>query len=740
MKVKQGIVGLFLILIMAVTVVADPCYERVRIERSGDMLEMNEYLGDVVETMDAADADALDSYMLVSGLTNTSVNQYIRFLWGPGFHDRSYARVVYHEDDDDLVGDRLLFEDGREAFRYEIEFEEGLTADFAGHTGTELNFATLNILAEEFAIVRSDISGGRVDLEMMSSAHTTTMMEGETMMIEIDGVDREVTVLIIGESIHTPGLTVAKIRVDGEISKELESWDSEVYAGGLHLFTTDVTEDPAGDTVTFSLGEGYVHFNDADPADPWDGYVEVNDEAIEDAEVNIDYTLVGTVLRIHSIQYTLSTDGRLGDEVYMQAGDAYSSWLDEPEGMLSERWDIEYDGFVGNYSDVSIYPDGDFRYRLSFTNTQGVEYDIPFVHVTDGEFRYGTSNPPSGSTTYPDGTVVLHEAPDDVLFFGMTDDIMDYDSYSKEDDYVVLTHRGTYDVTRIVQPKYLEPDWSMPTTGMAHFYDVGTGTWIVARYDGLTDRTPGTGHINVGGYSFDFWLTRTGSVGKERTRVLFDVDDDGLPGGEAQIVVNGGGLLDLGDQPAGYNNAIPGSMIDLTLTTAREMFSEMPADDEVVHVTVIGDPALGVDLTYSRDDSIGLRRNTPDAEPGIIRGMTNYGVLVEQSEVTDPSRLTMSYPLAQVFPEVFVVFEEECAAVPMCHLFVTPTSGTAPLLTAFDCTVAGGDAPYDFLVSSEFDASAMSHGTMVFNTSGVFDITCTVVDVDGDVCSDVVSV
>ncbi|MBI4737980.1 S-layer protein [Candidatus Woesearchaeota archaeon] len=81
--------------------------DSVKFSRSGDVLEINEWLGTAVETFDGSDSTSLKSFKVSNDKGSTDVNQFLRWKWGTSGTQQSNASVVYSEDDNDNVGDFL---------------------------------------------------------------------------------------------------------------------------------------------------------------------------------------------------------------------------------------------------------------------------------------------------------------------------------------------------------------------------------------------------------------------------------------------------------------------------------------------------------------------------------------------------------------------------------------------------------------------------------------------------------
>jgi hypothetical protein len=642
--------------------------DSVKIQRSGDVLELREWLGGVTETLDSSDAEALKSFTVSNDKGTTDVNQYLRLNWGLADgndkttepDDASVARVTYTKDDDDNVGDFLHFEDGEEAFQYELEFVEGFESDVDADTNDldDLEDETLHILGEDFAVTATDFStAGRITLDLMGGAIHDTIEEGETKTYTLKGKEYEVTALIVSDSSVAASAGKVKLKVNGEVTKALDEGDTEILNDGTTLGIREVLPNEAGETaggdiLEFYLGAFKIRFQDATGgSDSFDGTVEVNEENIEDADLSIAFTNISREeVRISKISYRLFTDGVSGDEPYLAPGQGFREKIDEPEGMLSDAWDFRYEGLSDpGVSEVRIKSSGDDEYRLTFTNTQGVEYsNVRLMYVNSTHSMYGDD--------------------DDALVFYQTATPLNNESYTiKKNDYMVLAHNGDTDtgVTRVLRLDSVDT-----SNNLIQLTDVGTGGSINAQYTGTlatcVDGTAGvTGDINIGGYTFDFWACNTSTSGKGQVQMLVDLNDDGTAGGEALVVVNGGGMIDLGTQgddvypPLLPDGATAVASVTLNFTTDNNNFDEAPGTDETFFVDLNHSSSHEVDLDVTSDATIGLSFNSPEDNDDLNIGLTDYGVLIkEMNEDNDPDSLTIEYPQAQLLPQAFVTFDK----------------------------------------------------------------------------------
>jgi hypothetical protein len=634
--------------------------DSVKIQRAGDVLEFNEYIGNVTETLDSSDAEALKSFTVSNDKGTTDVKQYLRFNWGAATStaDMAVAKVLYSKDDDDNVGDFLWYKDSEEAFKYELEFEEGFESDISGTSNNsldDLEDETFHILGEDFNVVHSQLSSSqKLTLELMGGAIHDTIEEGETKTYTLSGKEYEVTALIISDWAGASGNAKVKMKINGEVTKELQEGDTEILNDGTSLGIREVLPNEAGETaggdiLEFYLGAFKIKFEDTNTgAATTDGVVEINEENIEDAEVNMAFTVnsAGDEVRINKITYWLFVDGVSGDEPYIADDEGLREKLDEPEGMLADAWDVKYEGLSDpGVTEVKLKASGDDEYRLSFTNTQGVDYS---------NVRYLYTNASSVMTFGDD---------DDNFVFDMTVSAMDATNVTnctiKKNDYFMVSHNGNTDtgVTRILRFDSVDE-----SNSLVQLTDVGTGGNMNAQYTSLNGTTTGD-TINVGGYSFDFAVWNGYGSGKEEYRLCVDLDDDNALTGnhKSYVVVEGGGILDLAANYTvlGYRPDIGGAL-QLNVTTDNNNFDEAPTFDE--QLTIVVTPSTSkaeLDLETSDQSAIGYKKNSHEDNDDISTGMTNYGVFVKEvNEDNDPDTLTIEYPQAQLLPQVFVTFDK----------------------------------------------------------------------------------
>jgi len=196
------------------------------------------------------------------------------------------------------------------------------------------------------------------------------------------------------------------------------------------------------------------------------------------------------------------------------------------------------------------------------------------------------------------------------------------------------------------------------------FTDIGNGASLTSSTAGALpicgDLGGGAyGSVPRGGRAFDFeacWHTDAGVPA-----LLFDLDDDGSLGGEAQFVLEDGAVLDLGRQDADSYRptaAAPGSGIEMTLTTDE---TPGPGVDEIVFIYV-GADASGTMIEARPLFSDGPRMYRHEAPvEHLSTGMTAYGTLVRVEDgAGSPPSMEIWHPDEQVLPGVSIVFYDQC--------------------------------------------------------------------------------
>ncbi len=635
-----------------------------------DNLEINEQLSSVEQTLTDADLPTLlKSGTLSNSKGSTKYNQYLRFF-GPGNKTGASAdrngTIVYRQNDDDHVADYLYFKDGDGIFEWEIEFTETLESDIDSNKDLDdIEDMDLPILGVPFSVVTSDVKGNVIELELMGGSAAGVLGHGETASYELNGKTYTITPQIFSSTSEV----IFSGDIDGTsfTTKTLKDGETLTLSDGTTLGVSDLltsSKETVADTVKFFLGAGKVKLKDnAYNVTSWaagSSSVEINEENIEDGRVNIVASNISGGIALSSVRYRLLSDAKRGD-AYVPAGGKVRDILDEPQGLLHEKWDITYKGLTDpGKSTVKFDSSGDDAYTLSFENREGKTYKVDFLD-NSSVLKYGDD--------------------DDDLEFIEAGSLAGRQNYtvSRNDFFVLTDQNNEKGFTRIY--KYDSIDTS---NKLVTFSDLSGGS-VDRSYTGtpVNSTSAANGELIVSGKAFKFYV-----AGAPDYNLSLDLNGDGtVNGGEANVVVKGGGVLDLGaysplnGTKAAKSNAILQinktntlNRVDVKLSTLSSEFDESPANNEIAHIefqstAIAGNKEMDANLVnYSRSGGAGTEANKLLRTPFKIREkegssntrwtLTDYGVTIREEDPTsDPGTVEISYPLKQRYAQVFVVGE-----------------------------------------------------------------------------------
>ncbi len=659
--------------------------DAVEVGSTSDLMEINEWIGNVRETLTEVDLLMLKGGQIITDEGSTEYNQYLRFMTdaqnATGTTNPS-AAVIFAKDERDRVGHYLFWDSGDILFEWELEFEEGLESEVEA-TGTDLNVGPFDLvdlededifmLGQPFVVVDTDLTGNSTNhfdmtIDFMGGAVSAILGENDKETYVVDGKEYEVEVLVISET-SAGGEGSVKFRINGEITDELTDGETDVLADGTQIGIRDILatgKDIQKSIVQFYIGAYKVSFYDTNVDLICGGTIgaEVNEENIEDAQVCIrgaQTNPVGTVpstFEVSSVKYNLTADAVLGD-MYIAPGTGVREQLDEPEGMLTPFWDIKYEGLMDTgVTIVRLDAAGDDSYGLEFTNQEGIFYDVPYTTNEGGIWKWGDA--------------------DDDLWFTETNATAPADDYNIGDDdfFVVSNCRTNADQTYI----RMAPDATDDNTCFSHvlrydnidtsnniltFTDLGVGTREVS-YDATTLLA----NLIVAGTTYNAYV----KTDTAKSNISVDLNGDGVfgCGNESYIGIQGEGILDLGVQNVTSNSSdcfviSIASNVTMQLITFANEFDEA-ANDEILNFSIQtrDNNEIGiVSANIGRMDSAhgnffgtnGMGLLDLEENEDLEQGLSSYGVFVElfnPSTSDQAEDLTVEYPLSQRGARVFV--------------------------------------------------------------------------------------
>src|SRR3989338_7247764 len=677
--------------------------DSVKIGDSSDLLEIEERLGNVKETVTEFDLNALRGGLISTDEGTTDYNQYLRFKDTGTNSFATGGRVLFKEDEDDEVGDFLFFQDGNVMFEYVLEFEEGIESTIEAGTCDMLDLEDeiLTILGEEFSVVDTSVgtgagitsggstscNGNKVTLQLIGGAILDTLEEGETKTYTYNGKDYQVNVLIVADNAAGGDGTV-KFRINGFVTDELA--DGE----------TDILSDSSG--------------------------VEVNQENIEDAQVNILGSIISgtsnTQFELQTIKYRLQSDSPKGD-VYIKPGQGLREYLDEPEGMLTPNWDIRYEGLEDTgVSIIKFDAGGDDSYNLRFTNKEGIDYNVPVADNSNDDSNGFQMGDEDDDLIHCEGHNATDFLIDENDFFVLTDDndetgythIMSFESVDTANREVTFTDEGigNREVTYEAAVATEVGSGSLIVGGNSFGFRVGPGTAANLSFDLDNDGNIEGDEafiIAQGGLIMDIWDNRSISVsaggvgtgsglnesivphpfrdtdGLNSTCWEFGIDGTGNHVTQGQQELSGSQLSNSAGFSGGvyfYNGTFTGitGNFNISLTTLNSQFDENGPNngdvdgdgetdthsgattirtDEVVMVSIlsVATNELNLDVVQVFDTNVNVNFESLD-EVDLKQALTLYGVFMEltdNNEVNKAEELTVEYPLTQRGAQVFVV-------------------------------------------------------------------------------------
>ncbi len=577
-------------------------FQYFKFQKQNDRLALNELLGGVVPVVGGNDMDMLRSGIAIQGNgRRVTYNQQLLFGQDTG----STGKVVFDKNRDLIVDDYLWFDNNYKMFTYKLSFVNELVGirNFDGKindtTGT-----TFSALGDTFYIAKAIENSNTVNLKLTDGMNID-FDEGQTRTVTTGGVDYEITCVFVSQ-------TSAKFIVNGEVTGELFEGDTDYLSSRIPITVLKVTEpNPPQGHARVAFGKQVVVLVDVNFLDDqfYEGY-SVNGDIIEEAMVQIIGHKAGNQVFISSVSYYLKANARVGADVFVPADGFLSQQIDWPAGILGGLWDIQYRAPDNVQSTpISLDPAGDDAYYLTFKNSVDRWYHVPFID-TSGQFKYGDD---SSSLWFQESQ--NYQTPQ-----------------VNENDKFVLTAAGDTSVLRF--------DSVDTYNQKVLFTDLAGGT-KEASYQG----SPWSGDLVIGGETFKFYV-----YGNEQEGYMLSMDLDGnglIYGAEVNIVVKGGGKIDLGTNGNGFITTSP---FNLVLNTSRLKIEES-VRDELINIQFT-DMGSTVELALFSQLEVSLKTGN-NVPPNRAWGLSQYGVFVDLY-IPQPAALNMTYPATQKFYNAYI--------------------------------------------------------------------------------------
>ncbi|MBI2564631.1 hypothetical protein HYV79_01425 [Candidatus Woesearchaeota archaeon] len=638
-----------------------------------DLLEIDETLGAVRDTFSEFDLDVLKGGSLSTQRGVTKYNQYLQF---PKLSTYSSNRVVFSEDQNQNVGDFLFFRDNNEVVTWVLQFEEGLTSDLDTNGQlTDLDDRHLNVLGTDFTVVGTLVKGnstnpGRAELLLLGGPAYLTLGEGDKQTVSLDGKEHTVEVVVISETNNE-----VILKVDGQTLPRMKVGELEPSSDGTLVGVEDIV--PTGKDTQSSLVGVYLGAKKMRLLDnQWNDSsftvagLEVNNEVVESDDVLISLAADGaqdvvqsqrnllTRAKIERVAVNISADGLVGD-VYVPAGHSLSEYLDEPEALVVNSWDLRYEGLGDTgTTTLKVQSSGRGEYNMRCVNQEGLEYTFPLATVdppTTGLFAGDFVSNENRELVWQecshsvanrnvavrdffiltnlDGSELVRSGPVDQHCFRST--CNDDSAFSAVYEYV------SYDATNKVMK------WQDLAAGTLQFVLGSTATNV--------------GRAVSHGTTFQV----NGDEATLDTNISIDMDGDGTlcDSNSVPLLCEGGLIVNFCSNTTsngitGTANALTNNALNMTLQVCNDNFDTAPGSaNTTILLSVREASAANNIIGLARGDVLNVSLKNLRNEPEIFQALTKYGQLVELFDPATsdvPEELTVVHPLSQRGAQVFL--------------------------------------------------------------------------------------
>ncbi|MBI4440661.1 hypothetical protein HY639_00695 [Candidatus Woesearchaeota archaeon] len=563
-------------------------------------------LGSRKQVLSENDLKAL-STTKVSGPNGLIEMKYLLRFGGDADDAIESGKLAYEKNRANKVADYLKFTQGDDLFEYVIDFARGFESRISTDNRLDdMVGVRMSFFGTPYTIVaaQTDPDKKGVSLKLLRGSDSALLVEGSSQTFMRGDKEYEVEATLVDSRNNK-----ARLTVNGKSSPDLRIGDLFKVDDALSLAVKDILNDEEDDRVELFIGAGQVELTDNDAGNnQFERNVRVDDISLDRGRVMIRATSRGGLMHIDLLKYRADAKGTEND-VYVPVGEDVRNHLLEPESLLAPNWGLVYDGFAKQKtSTVELRHRNARNYELSFTNTQGKSYTVPFMDSTN-TFRFGDDSRSLVFTEDSAGNIA-------------------------RDDYFVLTDSNSEKgLTYVYQLLSLDRD-----NKKVQIKDLA-GVTRDATYD-IDGNGAGAGSFSFSGKTFNFAVPANG------TKIGVDLNGNGNVGTDKVIIVTEGGLMiDLGVQDISGK-----STHDVLLTTAANNLKES-SGDEVMKVTV----TKGSEITLTVPDQNGLHLESVGTD--LLKGMTAYGAVYEVSGSTKKD-LKIDYPQTQMLGTVKLVISQ----------------------------------------------------------------------------------
>ncbi len=582
------------------------------IKAANNNLEIGETLGSVYPTVSVSEAPELKGGTITGDGGETAFKQYI--ILGDVNNPLQSAKISFTIDNADKLGDFLYIAGGGASaanaiFEYQLSFTEGIANKEVDGELPGLHNQKVNILSDEYTIVRTVVNGNSLIIDLAKGAAETLIKEGEASTFKIGDKEYKIEVMNIASG---PPRKV-KLKVNGKDIQELQKAETIGIDEGITLGVNDLLITQGGDTksiVKLFVAANLITFEDTNYAD--NTFIQgfsINKKKVPTGFTSIKASKTGDQVKITAIKYRLVPT----KNIFIKPKSKLSDYVDDKLGMLG-NWDMRYEGLDNTVPQniIAVTPSNNQEYNLRFTNQDGQSFVVPFVSK-QGTFKLGNAN---------QALVFVESAGDTTFNINLNDYFMLTNSNDKQGKTYVLKY-STIDTTNHV----------------LQFENLAGGTLQVPYTVVTTTGLAGVATLRVGSINANVSIASNSG-----NQLAIDNNGNGLFASNAiDIVTKDGGIIDVGT-----TNSIS-APYSFTLSTVQSQF-ESASSNESMTFQITSSSNIGISSTVT-----GLTLVSSGTE---LQGMSTYGTFVKISNVNtaNPPTVTINYPARQIFGQVYLDF------------------------------------------------------------------------------------
>lgn len=250
----------------------EPTGEFTTLERSSDKVNIGDTISTVAGT--SVNDDDLPTLLADGEYSNDENTEY---AYEQKITLGSWALTHFadsdYEEKEPTVGVKIA--DNTFVLNYTLDFTTDPESDVDSSDLVDFETTTINLFGTEYYVSNFD-NGTTWKMELLDTANTGIVQEGETVTVTVDGTTYEV-------SIHSLTTTEARLIVNGDVTNELSEGVSYHLGNDIYLGVKDIYQrDVSGVTgsVEFSIGSGKLEI-ESTVTGSGASEVQLNDENVQ---------------------------------------------------------------------------------------------------------------------------------------------------------------------------------------------------------------------------------------------------------------------------------------------------------------------------------------------------------------------------------------------------------------------------------------------------------------------------